>query len=176
MSDVRWWQRLDRIGRGLENALLLLSLVAMIGLAVAQIVARNVGLGGFAFSDELLRLLVLWVAMLGAVAASRDDHHIRIDLVSRFLPYRLRKGVRVIVDLFTAGVCAVLAWYGLSFVASTREFEDLAFGALPLWWFQAILPVGFGLIAYRYLLWTCQHGYESWRGEVDMKTGSPEGG
>ena len=157
MTPPRWWQRLDRLGRAIENTLLLASLLAMIGLAVAQIVARNAGIGGLAFSDELLRLLVLWVAMLGAVAASRDDHHIRIDLLSRFLPFRPRMLVRVVVDAFTCTICAIVAWYGVSFVASSREFEDLAFGALPLWWFQVILPLGFGLIAYRYGLWLVRH-------------------
>ena len=33
------------------------------------------------------------------------------------------------------------------------EYEDLAFGNLPLWWFQSILPVGFLLIGFRYAVW-----------------------
>ena len=164
MTTPRWWQRLDRIGAGAENLLLILSLGAMILLAVAQIVARNAGIGGMTFSDELLRLLVLWIAMIGAVAASRDDHHVRIDILSRFLPRRLRLSMRVLVDLFTCAVCAIVAWYSWSFVASTREYEDLAFGTLPLWWFQSVLPIGFGLISYRYALWAAHHGFEATRG------------
>jgi TRAP-type C4-dicarboxylate transport system permease small subunit len=164
VTRPRWWQRLDRLGAGAENLLLMLSLGGMILLAVAQIVGRNAGVGGLAFSDELLRLLVLWVAMIGAVAASRDDHHIRIDVLSRFMPHRTRLATRVIIDLFTCAVCAAVAWYGLSFVQSTREYEDLAFGKLPLWWFQAILPAGFGLISYRYALWAIRHGLMAWHG------------
>ncbi|MFK8015569.1 MAG: TRAP transporter small permease [Gammaproteobacteria bacterium] len=173
MTTPRWWQRLDRLGAGAENLLLLLSLTAMVLLAVAQIVARNAGIGGMAFSDELLRLLVLWVAMIGAVAASRDDHHIRIDILSRFLPTRVRLSMRVLVDVFTCAVCAIVAWYSLSFVGSTREYEDLAFGKLPLWWFQAVLPVGFALISYRYALWAVRHTIEAWRG--DASTEAPHG-
>ncbi len=163
MTTPRWWQRLDKIGAGAENALLLISLGAMILLAVAQIVARNASIGGMAFSDELLRLLVLWIAMIGAVAASRDDHHIRIDILSRFLPRRLRLSVRVLVDLFTCAVCGIVAWYGYEFVGRTGVFEDLAFGKLRLWWFQAILPIGFGLISYRYALWALRHGFDAVR-------------
>ncbi|MFK7886165.1 MAG: TRAP transporter small permease [Gammaproteobacteria bacterium] len=164
MNLPAWWRRLDRVGAAAENTLLILSLGAMILLAVAQIVARNAGIGGMAFSDELLRLLVLWVAMVGAVAASRDDHHIRIDILSRFLPFRLRKAMRVVVDLFTFAVCAIVAWYGVEFVGWTRLDENLAFGKLPLWWFQAVLPLGFGLIAYRYLLWAGRHAFEVYAG------------
>jgi TRAP-type C4-dicarboxylate transport system permease small subunit len=47
-------------------------------------------------------------------------------------------------------VCGLLAWFSLRFVRDSREFGDVLLGDLPAWWFQLILPVGFGLIAYRY--------------------------
>ena len=158
---------LDGIGRGVENFFLISSLVLMIGIAVAQIVLRNFGAAGIVWADEALRLLVLWVALVGAVAASRDDHHIRIDVLSRFVPKRFNDGVRVIVDLFTAVVCGVVAWYAVLFVASTREFEDVALGGLPLWYFQIILPFGFGLVSYRYALMSVRHGIAFVRGPSD---------
>ena len=51
----------------------------------------------------------------------------------------------------------VIAWHAVRFVASTREFGDLALGALPLWYFQAILPIGFALVCYRYAWWSVTH-------------------
>ena len=78
--------RVEWLGRTVENALLGGALFAMIGLAAAQVLWRVALGGGFAWADEALRLLVLWSAMLGAVAASRDNVHLRIDLLSRFLP------------------------------------------------------------------------------------------
>ena len=41
--------------------------------------------GGVYWGDSAVRVMVLWVTMLGAMVASRDDSHIRIDLVGRFL-------------------------------------------------------------------------------------------
>ncbi len=143
--------RADRIGRWVENALLAIALFAMIGLAAAQVFMRGVLGGGLAWADEALRLLVLWSAMLGAVAASRDNVHLRIDLLSRFLPRTWRRLAAVVVDTFAAVVSGVLAWYSWRFVAESREFEDVVLGNLPAWAFQAILPVAFALIAYRYL-------------------------
>ena len=55
-------------------------------LAVAQIVLREAFSTGFVWADELLKLLVLWLAMVGSVAASRDNRHIRIDALSHILP------------------------------------------------------------------------------------------
>lgn len=144
--------RAERIGRWLENALLLAVLVAMIGLAAAQVGLRVLFSAGVPFGDEALRLLVLWAAMLGAVAASRDDVHLRIDLLSRFLPPRGKAAAAALVDLFAAGVAGVLAWYSWRFVLDTRAYGDQLLGGLPAWPFQLVLPLAFVLIAYRYLV------------------------
>lgn len=143
-----------RIGRGLENVLLAIILFSMIGLAAWQVVLRNVVGSGIGWADEALRLMVLWAAIVGAVAASRDNVHLRIDLLSRFLSRTGRIVTAVIVNLFTVGVASVLAWYSWEFVADSREFADQIFGDLPVWPFQSVLPVGFALIAYRYLIAT----------------------
>lgn len=130
----------------------------MILLAVAQIVMRNFFDLGFQWTDELLRMLVLWVAVAGAVAASRQDRHINIMLLDRFLSARVLRGVKLLTDLFTAAVCALVAWHSLQFVQLSREFGDLLMGeAVPAWWLQAVLPVGFALIAWRYLLFTIRN-------------------
>ena len=53
----------------LENGLLVGLLVAMIGIAVTQIVMRNGFDSGFLWADSLLRVLVLWIGMIGALVA-----------------------------------------------------------------------------------------------------------
>jgi TRAP-type C4-dicarboxylate transport system permease small subunit len=147
----------ERLGRWLENTLLGIVLFAMIGLAAAQVLLRGTFGSSLAWADEALRLLVLWSAMLGAIAATRDNVHLRIDLLSRFLPAVWRRGAAVLVDLFAASVSAILAWYSWRFVAESREFEDQVLGNWPAWPFQAVLPVAFALIAYRYLLGLPRH-------------------
>ena len=143
--------RAERVGRWLENALLATVLAAMILLAASQVILRGVFSSGLPWADQALRLMVLWAAMLGAIAASRDNVHLRIDLLSHFLPSRWRTVAAVLVDLFAAGVAAVLAFYSWRFVEKSHEFGDQVFGNLPVWPFQSVLPIAFALIAYRYL-------------------------
>ncbi len=149
--------RAERLGRWVENALLAIVLFLMIGIAASQVVLRGALGSGLAWADEALRLLVLWAAMLGAIAASRDNVHLRIDLLSRFLPARWRRLTAALVDLFAAGVSAVLAWQSWRFVAESREFGDQVLGGLPAWSFQLILPTAFVLITYRYLAGLPRH-------------------
>ncbi|MEJ2384464.1 MAG: TRAP transporter small permease [Xanthomonadales bacterium] len=146
--------RLERVGRWAEDALLVLILTAMIGLATAQIVLRNVFDVGFIWGDEMLRMLVLWLAVAGAVAASRSDKHIRIDLLNRYLPDRAAIAVQVVAHLFTAALSGLMAWHSLAFVRTSWEFGDVLLGSVPAWIPQAVLPAGFALIAWRYALFT----------------------
>ena len=68
--------RLDRFGRFLENVALVTLLSAMMLLAVGQIVLREVFDTGIIWADELVRLIVLWLAMMGA-ARSGSSTRIR---------------------------------------------------------------------------------------------------
>jgi TRAP-type C4-dicarboxylate transport system permease small subunit len=123
----------------------------MILLAAGQIVLRNVWGTGFGWADEALRIMVLWVTMLGAVAASREQRHVSIDALSRYLPRWVVRWTGVVTDAFAAVVCAALAWYSYGFVAeSSAANERVLGGDVPAWAVQMILPVGFALISYRY--------------------------
>jgi TRAP-type C4-dicarboxylate transport system permease small subunit len=147
--------RLIRIVTWLENGLLIALLALMVSLAGAQIVFRNLLDMSILGVDQWLRLLVLWVALLGAVAASREGKHIRVDVLSRWFPGRIRAGVQALTDLFTIGVCLLLAWQAWRFIQAETGIK--AFGTLPGWVAELILPVAFALIALRYSLLLAHH-------------------
>ncbi|HVJ29085.1 MAG TPA: TRAP transporter small permease subunit [Gammaproteobacteria bacterium] len=155
MSDVaqnRWWARVDRAARALETWLIVIVLAGLILLGAAQIVLRNAFSIGFAWGDGLARLSVLWLGLLGALAASRDGRHITMGALARVLPPKLRVAAGVCADVFGAAVSAALAYVSWRFVGDSREFGDTMLGDLPAWWFQAIMPVAFALIAWQFLM------------------------
>ena len=145
-------ERLDRIGRAIENTALVTLLSSMMILAVGQIVLRQVFSTGIMWADELVRIIVLWLAMFGAVAAARDNRHIRIDALSHLLPESAIRYLRIIVDLFAAAVCGVLAWQAWRFLQLEIEFEDTVLIDTPAWILHVVVPVAFLLIGYRFLV------------------------
>lgn len=149
--------RLIKVVTWTENALLITMLALMVSLAAAQILLRNFLDMSLIGADQMLRLLVLWVAFLGAVAASREGKHIHVDAIARWLPGKVKAGVMALTDLFTVGVCLLLAWQALRFMQSTRESGEMAFGSLPVWVAELILPLAFTLIALRYALRFVHH-------------------
>jgi TRAP-type C4-dicarboxylate transport system permease small subunit len=127
------------------------------GLALYQIVLRNFMDSGLVWGDVLVRILVLWLGMAGAMAATRERKHISIDLLTRFLAPDLRRVAASLTTLFAAVVCALAGYYCLQFVRSELAAGDLAFGRVPYWVCEAILPVGFAVIALRYGLQFAVH-------------------
>ncbi len=145
-------QRLDRIGRFAENATLVSLLVGLMVIAVGQIVLRQFFNTGFIWADELVKLIVMWLAMVGSIAAARDNRHIRIDVLSHLLSDNAIRYVRVVVDLFAAIVCAVLAWHAWRYLQLEIEFEDTVLVDTPAWIANLIVPLAFLLVSYRFVV------------------------
>ena len=135
----------------LENWGLSLTFVSTLTLAILQIVFRNVFDMGFLWLESFLRIQVLWLAMLGAMVASREGQHIKIDLLARFVAGRHAQFSRVLVSLFAAGVCGLAADASVSLVQFEMEDNLMAFGEVPIWVCQLILPVGFSVMGLRFL-------------------------
>jgi len=136
----------------MENIALVTILSSMIVLAVGQIVLREVFETGIVWADELLKLMVLWLAMIGSIAACRDDRHIRIDALSHLLPQWLINTTRLLVDVFAAAVCAVIAWHAWRYLQLEIEFEDQVLVDTPAWIAHIVVPVAFALVSYRFIV------------------------
>jgi TRAP-type C4-dicarboxylate transport system permease small subunit len=169
LSDVaqnRWWRRLDRAARSLETWLIVVILGGLIVLGAAQIVLRNFFSIGFAWGDGLARLAVLWLGLLGALAASRDGRHITMGALTRFFPQRLQTFAAVGGAWFGAAVSGVLTWFSWRFVSDSREFGDTLLGDVPAWWLQIVMPVAFALMALQFF----NQGMQRLRGTAPLAT------
>ena len=144
-----------RLRRGLDivqTALLVVLLGAMVGVAVYQIVARNLFGTGLHWGPDLVQVAMLWVTMVGATAAAGSNRHISIDLVSRFADTRLRHLAARATALFAAVLCAALGWYAIAFIRLDFLYGTPGFGIVPAWLCESIIPVAAAVMAIEYLL------------------------
>jgi len=162
------FSKLEKAGAYAEDALLLVILISMIFLAGTQIFLRNFLDTSLFWGDEMLRLMVLWLTIAGALAASRMDKHISIAVLDRFLPGGAQLIAKVIIDLFTASICALFAWHSARFVMSSYEYGDLLMRSVPAWMLQIILPIGFALMAYRHLILAVKRPFSSSGSDTDQ--------
>ncbi len=147
--------RLDSLRRGLhraEDVLLGALLLSLVLLSSAQILRRTLFHDGWIGAESAGRALVLWIALLGALAATRQGRHVRIDLAAKWLPEAWHATTERIASLVASIFCAVFAWFGWQLLLLEHEMGDVAFAGIPAWCLSAVIPAGFALMALRFSL------------------------
>ncbi len=147
---MRGLHKLHRLLLKTESLILVALLLSMIIIAVAQILLRNFFGGGLMWADGYTRTCVLWLALVGAMAASRRHRHIAIDVLVQHLPRRWKGMAHRLGYLLTGLICIFGAWISTDFVIQEAHYGGNAFADIPNWWCQAIIPVALGVIALRY--------------------------
>ena len=85
---------MQTIGRWLQHLIELLMALMLSVMVIAvfmNVVLRYTAGTGFASSEELARLLFVWLVCLGAILASAENRHLGFDLVQSRLPRRARQ-------------------------------------------------------------------------------------
>lgn len=149
-NGVNRWERVDEAIARLEQTLIVTFLGFMILLAFLQIVLRNFFSTGLDWGDQLLRNLVLWIGFIGATLATKEGKHINIDVVSRWLPSLEKNIVTLITHLFSFIIGCLLTYAALKFVKNEFQMKSMTFLNIPAWIPQMILPMTFGLMAFRF--------------------------
>lgn len=147
-------KQLLRIFLLIEDALLVALLAAMILLSSAQIFLRNFFDAGIVWADPSLRVLVLWIGLLGAMVATRNSRHISIDILSHFLSDQHKAWINRLTDLFAALICLLVSWHAARFVLFEMEDGSTLFLNIPAWICELIIPIGFAIMGLRFLLHT----------------------
>lgn len=133
----------------LAEWLLVLALGAMVVMVFGNVVLRYAFDSGITVSDELSRLLFVWLTFLGAVVVLRQGGHLGFDLVTSALPKAGRRVCRIVSDLLMLLCCGVFLWG--AWAQAAMNMGNLApVSGVPLGWTYAAAVVagaGLGLVA-----------------------------
>lgn len=143
---VNGWLR--EFEAGIAGALLLASLA----IVILEILSRELTGASFLWSEEMSRYTMIWMALFGMVAALVDGTHIKVDFLRNRLPIRFGQ----VLDLFGLLSSLIFSlyvfWYGLVLVSDSRMLGIVSADSnigLPVWIFQSIIPLAFGLLSAR---------------------------
>lgn len=149
---IKFFHRVDEILGRAENTVVVILLSSMILIAFTQIILRNLFSTGISWGDALVRCLVLWTGFIGAAIATREGKHICIDAASVLLSSRGRGVIARIVNAVSFATCLFLAIAAVKFIDYEIQLKNVIFLGIPAWISEIILPVTFGIMAFRYLL------------------------
>lgn len=157
-----------RINR-LEEGVLATLLALMTILTFAQVVLRYAFNSGLVWSLEATTYMFAALVLFGMSYGVRTQTHIAVDVLARRLPKRARK----IVNLVAIAAClayALLMLYGSAvFVDRLMVLGNHARDIpAPKWLLTATMPLGFTLLAFRFI----EAGWQILRGKRETETGS----
>jgi len=155
--------RIDKAIARFEGWLLILFLSLMVSLTFIQVMLRSLFIyahfgwannlmGSLDWAEPFVRLLVLWVTFLGASLVTGENKHIKIDLLTQMIPASWLPLLDVLLSLAGALVAALMLKASLFYVGSEMSFGGNLFLNVPNWIGELILPVGFLLICFRFLI------------------------
>jgi TRAP-type C4-dicarboxylate transport system permease small subunit len=177
MSEKSPAARILKVLYTIEDAMVVTVLLTMIVIAFLQIALRNLATSGISWGDPFLRYLVLWVGLLGAMVATREDNHIRIDILPNFIKSEKIKIIaRIINDIFAATVCFFLTYASIEFLKLEAEGNLFAFGTVPAWVGELILPFGFSIIGLRFAVFAVLRIISVAKGEPMPDFSPPDNG
>jgi C4-dicarboxylate transporter DctM subunit len=144
-----------------ENGLLTICLAVMVLLPLLEMILRRttIVLRG---SSAIQSHLTLFVCMIGGAIAARERRLLSLSTVTAFLKPRAKTAARLFSGAFAAAVTAVLFIAGLQFVMQEREAGNILAYGVPIWLAEAVLPLGFAVIAVR-LAWQAA---DRWKGRI----------
>ena len=135
---------LASIGRAVDLAVAGLSglgLVMLLGVVALGILGRAVG-APFAWTEELSGYLMVWLACLGTILATRNHAHIRIRVLIDLLPVNAWRVSETATQLLVALVGLVLAVKGIDLVAKNSDIEAVAMPIATAWMYLPLVPTG----------------------------------
>lgn len=135
--------------RGLAYAAAVL-LGAMALAVSADVLTRNLGLGGFSWVNEVSEYSLPAATLLVAPWLLHRNEHVRLDVL---LATRFARGLERAVNLVGAAVCAVFVWYGVRLILDSMRIGSMVVKTLtiPDWWQYALVPVAFALMAVEFV-------------------------
>ncbi len=99
---------LEKYVIGLFNTLIVVFLAVMLVLVFGNVVLRYVFNSGITISEEVSRILFVWLTFLGAVVAMKEHAHLGIDSLTKRLPLLGKKICVVVTSLLVLGVCGLV--------------------------------------------------------------------
>lgn len=141
------------VTRGLELSIVAcLSLMAL--LVFGNVVLRYGFNSGIAVSEELARLLFVWLVLLGAILASRQHAHIGFDTLVKSLPAKWKKAAIAFTGTLMLGACVIFVIGGWQQTRINLDNSYPVLGISYAWLHGSAIVFGVGMgISIAFNIW-----------------------
>lgn len=115
--------------------------VVLLGTVTAGIVFRAAN-HPLSWTDEISGFLMVWLACLGWMIATRHGTHIRIRLVQDMFPPAAWRGSELLMQIAVAVIGGVVAWKSVHLMRVNSDIEAMSLPISVAWMYAPLLPAG----------------------------------
>ena len=141
-AAIAWAMRIERS----LDVILGLMLMAVTLALFYQVFGRYVMGRAPAWTEEVARMLVAWMAMLGTGACLREGGHVAVGALVNSVPPRVRWVLLALRDVAVMATAGVMAWAGVRF-ALLNAGQDSTALEIPMTIPYSAMAVGAVLLA-----------------------------
>ncbi len=135
-----------------EQAIGVGCMVVILTLVLLQVLQRYLPDGGWAWTGEVARLAMVWLAFILSGYLLALDRHITIQLVDYVLPPRALGALKLFVHVVVGATCLVMAYSIYDLIAGDIGQRTPA-SQIPIVWIYLVPLAGFLLSTLRAALW-----------------------
>lgn len=134
-------ERIDKLEKGTLSLIMILG-VLMLGISLAHIFWRYVLNSALTWSEELLRIMLVWFSLLSTTVISRKSEHIGIVVFRDKMPAKVKKFLLRFVRYLMLAACLLVTGVGTVFVTKALGQNTPSLG-IPYSLAYAAIPVSF---------------------------------
>lgn len=132
---------------GILKAVLVFLLVLMVGILVVHIVFRYVLNNSLTWSEELLKILLVWFGMLSVAVLAARREHVAIVVFKNMMPKKVSDFLTKFTQLVTVIICIVVMIVGTMYVLESGDRPTPAL-RMPYGYAYAAIPVSFIFVTF----------------------------
>ena len=133
-------EKLDKVFTGIIEGITFVGFIAMVLLIFVNVVGRYVFRQGITESEEIARILFVWLTYLGAILCFKTNSHVVVDILITFLHGVTRKIVDLISNVLLSGILGMTFYYSTSLIkVNIGTLTPLT--KIPLSIVEGIIPV-----------------------------------
>ena len=148
-------------------------LIFIILLCTTNVVLRylisRLGARPFSWADEIMRMLIIWVAFLSASLGVKEGSHISLEsFMQKYVTPRAANILKRTADIVVVVVLLILIYFGIRQTVNAR-LSYLQNLPITNAWFYAAIPVGSFYLFIDYLLILCfgKHPFSEKKSALD---------
>ncbi|MCK4542539.1 MAG: TRAP transporter large permease subunit [Spirochaetales bacterium] len=141
---------LPSAARRIEDFVAVASLIILALIPTTEIILRLFFRTGIPASTDYMYHAVLWVAFTGGMITSRKNDHLSLSIGIDSLKEPLRSIVKNTTTFISVAISSAFFWSALSLMLNGFD-PDRLIGFIPIRFITFIMPLGFGVMSFRFI-------------------------